>query len=128
MPEVVIQIQNAGSTGPLRRAWVYCRRGGTITLLRTNNDGRLLSLPAGADRTQPWQYVAPFTTANGVQVDIYYSRGALPIPDARLNEHNDVFFRRTVQVLTPAQLPSTNVGPNTTNVLAGAATATITLP
>lgn len=125
MPEVVIQIQNAG---PLRRAWVYWRQGGTQTLLRTNNDGRLLTLQAGADRNQPWQYVQPFTAADGVQVDIYYSRGAQPIPDARLNEHNDVFYRRTVQVGAPAQPPNANVGPNTPNVLAGAATATITLP
>lgn len=127
MPQVIIQVQNGGSPQPLQKAWVYWRAGGSATLLRSNNDGRLLSL-SGGDRNQPWQYTQPFTTAANVQVDVYYSRGALPIPDARLNEHNDVFYRRTVVVTPPNPLPPANVGPNTPNTLAGIGTATIILP
>jgi hypothetical protein len=127
--EVVIQIQNGQSTDVLRRAWVYWREAGNTTLLRSDQNGRLFSLRAGADRAQPRMYTERFTANSGTTVDIYYSRGALPIPDARLNEHNDVFFRRTLQVAAPGQLPPANVGPNNPpNTLVGAITAAVTLP
>jgi hypothetical protein len=127
--EVVIQIQNAQSTDVLRRAWVYWREAGNTTLLRSDQNGRLFSLKAGADRGQPRMYTERFTANSGTTVDIYYSRGALPIPDVRLNEHNDVFFRRTLQIAVPGQLQPANVGPNNPpNTLVGAITAAVTLP
>jgi hypothetical protein len=111
--EIIIQIQNAGSTEVLKSAWVYWGAAGNFTLLRSNQDGRLLSLQGGADRNQPWQYTQQFTTTIGATVDIYYSRGALPIPDARLKEHQPVFFHRTITAgPVPNPLPNANLGPN----------------
>src|SRR3989442_1533592 len=105
MPDckVIIQVQEGAAAAELLRdAWIYWRAGGNLTLLRTNHEGRVFVLNANGDRTKPWEYDATrFTTQIGAQVDIYFSRGTKPIPDARLNEHLPAFHHRTVNLPPP---------------------------
>lgn len=127
--EVIVKIDNAGALQVLKRAWVYCLAGTDVTVLRSDENGRLFSLGAGAEQKQPWAYTKRFKSTIGATLKVYYSRGALPIPGARLSEHTDVFYTRTLAAVPPDPPPNANVGPNSPpNTLVGVVTATITLP
>src|SRR6266436_5292157 len=131
--KLIIEVQDAGGTPEsLKWAWVYWRVGQVITVLRTDDEGRLFVLNDLGDRTKPWDYDRiRFTTDIGATADIYFSRGAKPIPEPRLNDHAGVFYPRTVK-LPPngTSLPGSEaqVAPISTNVLAQLPTALIILP
>jgi hypothetical protein len=111
--EVIILTQDTagGATTPLSKAWVYWKQGGNVTVLHTDDKGRLFSPDLTCtdaepfpDVSFPWVYTARYTTAKGADVDLFFSRGCKPIPTARLNEFPAVFQHRKVE--TPLGAPS----------------------
>jgi len=98
--EIVMRTQDGSTTSVLNDAWVYWRTGGNIAVLRTDKDGRLYGATGRTTDwergTNPWIYPSRFWTALYTEVDLYYSRGAKPIPDARLNEIAGLFHHRTI--------------------------------
>lgn len=106
--EIVVQTQAQGATpAPLAGAWVYWLQGTTITVLRTDPAGRLLTAAAGQDPTRSQSYTQPFTAPAGTAAQIFASRGARPVPDAYLLANPDIFHSRTVG--TPS-VPTTGPG------------------
>jgi hypothetical protein len=124
---ITTQDPGATTTAPLANAWLYWREGGTLTLLRTDPRGQVLSLRASGERTFPWEYTTRHNATAGAQVDLYFSRGTKPIPDAQLNAHLNIFHRRTVPG-PAAAAGSAPVAPNNINTLALPPPVSITLP
>ncbi|HYV45593.1 MAG TPA: hypothetical protein VFA20_12065 [Myxococcaceae bacterium] len=128
--QVVVQTQSApgGPTATLANAWVYWREGGNLTVLRTNQDGRLVSLSSGGDATRPWDYGPFFTTTTGTQVELFHGLGARPAPSARLSDPPNVFAPRTIALpATPVATP-TPVAPTSPNTLTAVPTAVVVIP
>jgi hypothetical protein len=98
--EIVIETQDSatGEASSLRHAWVYWREEGSTRLLRTDHEGRLFAAPEGAERSHPWKYETPFKRNAGINVELYYSRGAKPISDAVLTSVANVFQSRTIDL------------------------------
>lgn len=94
--EINLVVTQASSTTPLQNAWVYVLDGSSIHLLRTNQDGRVKSLAPGGDRTMPQDYTQTYTTTVGMTLNLYFSRGAKPIPDSILSGRSTIFWSRTV--------------------------------
>lgn len=109
MPEVIVHVHDVGatSTALLANAWIYWRTGQTTLTLRADQNGRLfrdleqctVDEPL-ADPTMPWMYVRPFFARQGDPVEVYFSRGAKPIPAARIAA--DRFTRVTLGDAWPA--------------------------
>src|SRR5579871_5682022 len=116
--EVFVETVDAnGANAPLGEAWVYWRAGGSSTLLRTDRNGKRFQVRQGDEPTKPWVYWEQFQAALDSDIDIYYSRGAKPIPDARLNELAAIFFHRKVVAKPAPAAPNAPVSPNNTNTL-----------
>ena len=130
--EVILQTK-AGD--PISYAWVYWNKGGK--LLMTDRGGLLYEFAFDGNRGQ-WCYkptsVSRFCTPIGTEVEIYYSRGAKPIPQPRLQEHPDVFYKRKIQVEPADNLPRAQAkvatGDQTKkhNTLVGTPRAVVQLP
>jgi len=93
---------------PLQNAWIYWHDGFRNFLLRSDNTGKVFFAPPGADRTNPEEYIIPFKPRTGRQVDVYFSRGSMPIPDRVLNDHPNVFTR--VRVSPTINFPVVRIG------------------
>jgi hypothetical protein len=127
--EIFIETEDAkGATAPLYEAWVYWRAGGATTLLRTDKNGKLFQVHQGDERTKPWVYWTQFKATFSTEIDIYYSRGAKPIPDDRLNELNTIFFHRTITQKPAPAAPNAPVSPNNTNTLVLLAAGLVRVP
>jgi hypothetical protein len=129
---VVIRTEDApgDAATALANAWLYWKRGGTTTLLRSNSEGLLTVVGAGLDVTRPKSYGAPFSTELGTQVQVHYSVGDKPTPTARLAENSDAFVSRTVQLPRPGEQPVVTVpiAPNATNTVTTIPVAVIVVP
>jgi hypothetical protein len=128
--EIIIQVEDTpgGTAAVLSKAWVYWRSGGSTTVLRTDETGRLFTVRSGADRTRPWEYIGVFTAETSSQVDLYFSRGAKPIPDARLAENPTVFYTRKVPDKPAAGSMTAPVALNQTNSIAPKPAGVIVIP
>lgn len=75
----------AGNATPLANAWVYVRGGAParLTTLRTEADGRLVER-RGTERDAPWDYGRAWAPRAGDSVEIAFTRGARPVPEAVL--------------------------------------------
>ncbi|MES1241728.1 MAG: peptidoglycan-binding protein [Acidobacteriota bacterium] len=76
---------------PLAGAWVYWREGSVLARMRTDGEGRVFAWDPGTDRSQPREYTRRFTTHPGTQVELSFSRAAVPIPDEDLAARADLF-------------------------------------
>jgi hypothetical protein len=100
MPDCEVVLQTDANQ-PIAWAWVYWTK---TDLKRTDGDGRVFSYTSG-DKEKPWNYTTRLKVAIGTEVEIYYSRGAKRIPDARMKEHADVFLKRKIEVKDAASPP-----------------------
>lgn len=142
MPRALVRFEvqdPQGARQPLQGAWVYWQEGRTRTVLRTDQDGLVRALTSGQDASRPWSYGQPFYTQLGSQVEVYYSLGARPLPDACLDEQPSPLLRRTAAVPPPAPLLPIGPGgapvpvpipvaPNDTNTVVVVPVAVMTLP
>ena len=136
--ELVMMTQQEDSTTVLQNAWVYWKAGGTVTILRTDAEGHLLSQDqqcvdneTDSEPTKPWIYRTGFQVELYTDVELYYSLGGKPIPNDRLNEIEGLFCKRKVgEPLTwSSQAPvNANVSLNNFNAIAAAPTVTIAIP
>src|SRR5215204_6934538 len=99
---------------PLRQVWVYWKQNSNITILRSDSVGRLFDSQI-ADKTLWWKYKTRFSTTASREVEIYYSRGAKPIPNALLNASPIIFFRRTIPASSGSVPPTSTI--NLPNIL-----------
>ncbi|HEX7939345.1 MAG TPA: hypothetical protein VF483_10165, partial [Gemmatimonadaceae bacterium] len=122
--EVLLETRSqGGTTSPLGRAWIYLRRSGATTVLFTDAGGRIFQVAVSGDASHWWEYTVRFTVPSGTAVELFFSRGARPIPDARLGM-TGLFTSHTVP--TPPPPPPATVNPGN-NTLAPTPTVTITL-
>jgi|GEM_PF-3995853 len=106
--EVFLQTDGAGQqrAAPIGSAWVYLRQGTNLTQLRTDTDGRLMALRQGGDPQNPGDYTTPYMSRSRRQVDLYYTRDALPLPASLINNIGSGFMRRTITLPTVWQQAS----------------------
>jgi hypothetical protein len=107
---VILQApDSSGAIVPLKHVWVYWKQDSNITLLRSDGAGRLFNSQI-ADKSFWWEYNTRFSTSPGRKVEIYYSRGAKPIPNSLLNGSSNIFFQRTVPPPSGSPPPTSTVG------------------
>jgi hypothetical protein len=96
--EVIVQIEDAvgAPVAELPRAWVYWLDAGQVTILRTDDRGRLRAMGKGGDPTQPWAYTDPFLADSGAVAEFCVTRGSRPVPAARIQDRPDLRVKRTV--------------------------------
>ncbi len=103
--QVVMLTETGGSTKVLQNGWVYWKTGGNVTVLRTDETGHLfredkynqcIGIESDPEPTKPWIYRTRFETALNTDVELYYSLGAKPIPNDRLNEIAGLFHARKI--------------------------------
>lgn len=93
-PAVKVRDPWTSAEKPLANAWVYWKKDSAITVLRADKDGVLYALDSGkTDKTAPWDYNTSFRPKLGQDVELYFSRGARPVPDGELAA-NPAAFRR----------------------------------
>ena len=88
---LLVHTERDGTGTPLADAWVYWRETGAVRTLRTDRSGRLQSGPAGS--TRPSEYGEQFASTAGAAVEVAYSRGSAPLPEALVT---GAFVTRTV--------------------------------
>ena len=118
----------SGARAPLADAWVYFGPGPSVVIMRTDADGHLVELAGGGDPTRPWEYTTRHAAEVGQTVDLYYSRGARPIPNGQLTPRLNLFFHRIIQTGQETASEDTMVSINSTNVLQLGTSGTITVP
>lgn len=79
--DIMIVVNDAGTLGKLTNAWVYWKEGGAFNVLRADDQG-LIFKRKGSDANQPASYTTRFTSIVGQQVEVYFSEGAKPLPQA----------------------------------------------
>ncbi len=89
---LIVHVEGAGT--PLRDVWIYRRAAGAVTLLRTDGTGRLVSGPPAS--TKPADYATQFVPIPGAPIELAYSRGAVPVPDALVTAQAQAFVVRTL--------------------------------
>lgn len=131
LPSTSAGTGSTGGTEVLKHAWVYWHEGGKRLLLRTDARGLVFSGETAADKTHWWDYNTLFTAEVGTKVDIYFSRGAKPIPDDRLKP-DSIFSKQIVALPKPGTKDlgqkKTPVSANLPNALKAFPTAILTLP
>lgn len=91
---VAVRMRTAGDPPPFLLGWIYWRAAGRTVTLRTDNQhGHLLALREGGDARKPWDYTVAFDWQAGGEVEVAYSRGQLPLPEAVLTERAAAFTR-----------------------------------
>ena len=125
--EITLRAGEPANATPVTHAWVYWRVGGNTTLLRSDGAGLLFAMFAGGTRDNLGDYGERFRVATGTNVDLYFSRGAKPIPDAVLAQHAAAFHARTVALGAGAQ-PAIVVNANNPNAVAVLPRAELTIP
>lgn len=97
---IAVRLRRAGVAGdppPFLLGWVYWRANGTTTALRTDNENALLlALKSGGDRAKPWDYTEAFDFPAGAAVQVAYSKGHKPLPDAVLTDRAAAFVPITL--------------------------------
>ena len=88
---LIVHVEGAGT--PLRDVWIYRRAAGLVTLLRTDATGRLVSGPPSS--TKPAEYTTQFVPPAGAPLELAFSRGAVPLPEALVTVQAQAFVVRT---------------------------------
>lgn len=93
MSKVIFYSRTQGSTEAkiLPNVWIYWKSGSSITTFRTDATGTLMAdlgkctkAEPYADPTMPWMYTVTKSQPFGAQAEVCFSRGAKPVPGARI--------------------------------------------
>ena len=80
--DLEVVIKEGTTSTALTNAWLYWLEGGRLQTLRVDDGAAVLAVATDRDVTLPRSYTASFTTTIGASADVFFSRGAKPIPDA----------------------------------------------
>src|SRR5688500_15210681 len=82
--DVLIVVNDQNVLTKLTDSWVYWREGGTLSTLRADSNGDILSFSGSGDATKPSTYTRPFRSRIDAQVEVFTSTGAKPIPPSQV--------------------------------------------
>lgn len=126
--EIRIETQDSGSsaTAALEKAWVYRLVGSNIKVFRTNSSGDVVGLKTtGGDSTKPEDYTERYSETIDTELDLYFSRGAKPIPTSVLTSCTNLFTRKRLDSSNTLTTPGSS---SATGTPGGTTTVTVSLP
>jgi hypothetical protein len=114
--------------GPVKRAWVYLKRGDQTTLLRSDDEGRLLTTTSPDARPGFETFVKPLVLQVPVTVQVACSQGGLPIPTEALKTLAAGFCTRALDLSPDMPAGRAAIAPNLTNTVQVVPIVKIDLP
>jgi hypothetical protein len=126
MTDVHVAVFHADA--PVKRSWVYLKQGDKTTLLRSDDEGRLLATTSSDARPGFETFVKPLVLQVPVTVEVASSQGGLPIPSDVLGGLAAGFCKRDLALSPDMPAGRAAIAPNLTNTVQIVPTVKIDVP